>query len=50
MAGLIGMIREGLFRRDETLVFLHTGGQPASFAYDSEQFAGLVRGSESGYS
>jgi D-cysteine desulfhydrase/L-cysteate sulfo-lyase len=40
MAGLIGMIRGGLIRRDETVVFLHTGGQPALFAYDSEQLLG----------
>ncbi len=40
MAGLIGMIREGLIRRDETVVFLHTGGQPALFAYDSDQLLG----------
>jgi len=40
MAGLIGMIRSGLIRRDETVVFLHTGGQPALFAYESEQLLG----------
>jgi D-cysteine desulfhydrase/L-cysteate sulfo-lyase len=37
MAGLIGMIRKGLITRQETVVFLHTGGQPALFAYASEQ-------------
>jgi D-cysteine desulfhydrase family pyridoxal phosphate-dependent enzyme len=31
-AGMIGLVREGFFKRDETLLFLHTGGQPALFA------------------
>jgi len=33
MAGLIGLIRQGRFRKDETVVFIHTGGTPALFAY-----------------
>jgi L-cysteate sulfo-lyase len=33
MAGLIGMIRQGRFGTDETVVFIHTGGVPALFAY-----------------
>jgi len=33
MAGLIGMIRQGRFGKDETVVFIHTGGVPALFAY-----------------
>jgi 1-aminocyclopropane-1-carboxylate deaminase/D-cysteine desulfhydrase-like pyridoxal-dependent ACC family enzyme len=33
MAGLIDMIRQGRFGRDETAVFIHTGGVPALFAY-----------------
>ncbi|WP_026172899.1 D-cysteine desulfhydrase family protein [Asticcacaulis benevestitus] len=36
MAGLIGLIRRGHIGRDETVVFLHTGGQPALFAYAAE--------------
>jgi 1-aminocyclopropane-1-carboxylate deaminase/D-cysteine desulfhydrase-like pyridoxal-dependent ACC family enzyme len=36
MAGLIGAIRSGLFRAGETVVFIHTGGQPALFAYHEE--------------
>ena len=31
-AGMIDLIRKGFFNRDETLLFLHTGGQPALFA------------------
>jgi len=33
MAGLIDHIRRGLVARDRTVVFLHTGGLPALFAY-----------------
>jgi len=31
-AGLIDLIRKGFFKKDETVLFLHTGGQPALFA------------------
>ena len=33
MAGLIDLIRKGHFRKDENVVFLHTGGSAALFAY-----------------
>jgi len=36
MAGLIGMIRQGRFGKDETVIFIHTGGAPALFAYAEE--------------
>jgi D-cysteine desulfhydrase len=37
-AGMIDLIRKGFFRKDETVLFWHTGGQPALFAekYQSE--------------
>jgi D-cysteine desulfhydrase len=35
MAGLIGLAREGRFRAGERLLFLHTGGLPSLFVYDS---------------
>ena len=37
-AGLIDLIRKGFFKKDETVLFWHTGGQPALFAekYQSE--------------
>ncbi len=35
-AGLIDLIRKGHFRRDEKLVFLHTGGSAALFGYTSD--------------
>jgi D-cysteine desulfhydrase family pyridoxal phosphate-dependent enzyme len=31
LAGLIAQSRAGRFRRDETVIFLHTGGEPALF-------------------
>ena len=31
-AGMIDLIRKGFFKRDETILFWHTGGQPALFA------------------
>jgi 1-aminocyclopropane-1-carboxylate deaminase/D-cysteine desulfhydrase-like pyridoxal-dependent ACC family enzyme len=33
MAGLIDLVRKGRFSKDETVVFVHTGGTPALFAY-----------------
>lgn len=34
-AGLIDLIRKGHFKKDERVVFLHTGGSVALFGYDS---------------
>jgi len=34
MDGLISLVRRGHFRRDERIVFLHTGGSPGLFAYE----------------
>jgi D-cysteine desulfhydrase len=31
-AGMINLIRKGFFKKDETILFWHTGGQPALFA------------------
>ena len=31
-AGMIDLIRKGFFKNDETVLFVHTGGQPALFA------------------
>jgi D-cysteine desulfhydrase len=33
MAGLIGLVRAGRFRPGENVLFVHTGGSPALFAY-----------------
>ncbi len=35
MAGLISMIRDGQFKQDQNIVFIHTGGQTALHAYPS---------------
>lgn len=35
MAGLIDYVRKGKFRKDERVVFLHTGGPVALFAYEN---------------
>ncbi len=35
MAGLIGLIRRGEFKKGEHVLFVHTGGAPALYAYQS---------------
>jgi D-cysteine desulfhydrase len=35
-AGLVDLIRRGFFNSDSTVVFWHTGGMPAVFAYSDE--------------
>lgn len=35
MSGLIGEIKKGAIGKDETVVFVHTGGTPIIFAYDA---------------
>ncbi|WP_297486654.1 D-cysteine desulfhydrase [uncultured Cetobacterium sp.] len=35
MAGLIGMVREGKFKKEDNVLFLHTGGSPALYAYEA---------------
>ena len=36
MAGLIGLSRQGYFKRDENVLFLHTGGAPALHVYEAQ--------------
>jgi 1-aminocyclopropane-1-carboxylate deaminase/D-cysteine desulfhydrase-like pyridoxal-dependent ACC family enzyme len=36
MAGLMDYVRRGDVGADETVVFFHTGGAPALFAYGTE--------------
>ncbi|MGZ9164612.1 MAG: D-cysteine desulfhydrase family protein [Anaerolineales bacterium] len=38
-AGMIDLIRKGFFKNDETILFWHTGGQPALFA---EKYANKI--------
>ena len=35
-AGMIDLIRRGVIRQDETILFWHTGGTPALFVYEAE--------------
>lgn len=44
MAGLVHDVRSGVWRTDQTLLFVHTGGTPAVFAYRDELLAGTVEG------
>ena len=39
MAGLLALARSGRLGRDDTVVFIHTGGLPALFAYAAEIMA-----------
>jgi D-cysteine desulfhydrase family pyridoxal phosphate-dependent enzyme len=39
-AGLIDLIRKGFFNKDDTILFWHTGGQPALFA---EKYQNILR-------
>ena len=36
MAGLIDLVRKGVFRKEDHILFLHTGGIPALYAHGSE--------------
>lgn len=36
MAGLIGMVRSGFFKPEDNVLFLHTGGAVALFAYEDQ--------------
>ena len=36
MAGLIGLIRQGQFKSSDNVLFLHTGGSSALFAYEDQ--------------
>lgn len=35
-AGLIGLVRQGIFKPEENVLFVHTGGSPALYAYIPE--------------
>ncbi|USG66902.1 D-cysteine desulfhydrase [Brevibacillus ruminantium] len=39
MAGLIGLIRRGAFRKEDRVLFLHTGGTPALYTYADTFFS-----------
>ena len=41
MSGLIDHIRTGQIGKGKTVVFVHTGGNPALFAYNQELMTGV---------
>ena len=47
MAALIDQVREGKIKRDDTVIFYHSGGLPAIFAY-SEELSGLKSAKKEG--
>jgi len=36
MAGLIDLARKGFFQKSENILFVHTGGSPALYAYQQD--------------
>ena len=42
MAGLIGMVRQGFFKTTDNVLFLHTGGSTALFAYEEQILASMA--------
>lgn len=43
MAGLLDLIQKGYFKKDENILFIHTGGSPALYAYQSILLEGEKR-------
>lgn len=41
MAGLIDLVRQGYFKKGEHVLFVHTGGSPALYAYDKVILEGV---------
>ena len=41
MAGLLGLIRQGFFEKEDTVIFLHTGGGPGLFSLADQEFRPL---------
>jgi D-cysteine desulfhydrase len=39
MAGLIDLVRKGRFARNRNILFVHTGGSPALYAYKEYLFS-----------
>ena len=42
MAGLIGLVRQGFFKPQDNVLFLHTGGSVALFAYQEQLLGALT--------
>ncbi|MFT4717418.1 MAG: 1-aminocyclopropane-1-carboxylate deaminase, partial [Paracoccaceae bacterium] len=41
MAGLISLIKQGVIMQGQKVLFIHTGGTPAIFAYQTDLMARL---------
>jgi len=41
MAGMIDLVRKGYFKKDENILFVHTGGSPALYAYRETFLSGV---------
>ena len=41
MAGMIDLVRKGYFKKDENILFVHTGGSPALYAYRETFLTGV---------
>lgn len=41
MAGLVSLVKRGIINKGETVLFIHTGGLPSIFAYQTELMAGM---------
>jgi L-cysteate sulfo-lyase len=46
MAGLIDLIRSGMFKKDQNIVFIHTGGSAGLFGYVDDFGYGQARQSK----
>ena len=44
LAGLIGLTRQGFFKPSDNVLFLHTGGSAALFAYEEAILAAVEDG------
>ena len=44
LAGAIGLYRQGVFSNAQNILYLHTGGMPAIFAYENEITKRLNKG------
>lgn len=42
MAGLMDLIKQGYFKKDDNMVFMHTMGMPALFTY-KEQLLEMIK-------
>ena len=44
LAGLIGLARQGRFKPDDAVIWIHTGGSPGIFAYPTTMATASIEG------